>query len=69
MTIMQDNQGNLMVLDKDGSVVTKSPRTKPAYTTGVPAAKFSEELVTDIHQIARLGAVLITRRDHEESRF
>lgn len=69
MTIMQDNQGNLMVLDKDGEVVTKSPRTKPAYTTGVRADKFSEELVGDVQRIARLAAVLITRKDHEESRF
>jgi hypothetical protein len=69
MTIMQDNDGNLVVLDKDGEVVVKAPRTRPAYTKGVPGSKFSEELVSDIHQLARQGTVLITRKDHEESRF
>lgn len=69
MTIMQDNDGNLMVLDKDGEVVLKAPRKRPAYDKNVKAEKFTEELVGDIHQMARLGIVLITRKDHEASRF
>lgn len=69
MTIMQDNEGNLLFLDKDGEIVLKSARTKPAYTKGVPASKWSEELVHDIQSGARLTTVLITRKDHEESRF
>jgi hypothetical protein len=68
MTIMQDNEGNLMALDKNGDVIVKAPRTRPAHSDG-RADKFSEELVGDVPRLARLAMVLITRKDHEESRF
>lgn len=69
VTIMEDNEGQLMALDKDGEVVLKYPRTKPATAKTAPGRKWSEELITDAHQVARHAMVLITRKDHEESRF
>lgn len=69
VTIMEDNEGQLMALDKDGEVVIKYSRTKPALGKRASGAKWSEELVTDVHQVARHAMVLITRKDHEESRF
>lgn len=69
VTVMEDNEGNLMALDRNGDVVVKAPRTRPANTKGVKGDKWSEELVGDVHRLSRLAMVLITRKDHEESRF
>lgn len=69
VTVLEDNEGHLMALDKDGEVVVKMNRTKPANEKMVSGAKWSEDLVTDAHQLTRHAMVLITRRDHEASRF
>lgn len=69
VTLMEDNEGHLMALDKNGEVVVKVARTRPANDKGVKGDKWSEELVGDVARLARHAMVLITRKDHEESRF
>lgn len=71
VTIMQDNEGNLLALDKDGETILKSPRTRPTSSKDrVPTgAKFGEELVSDVHQMSRLAIVLQLKKDSEQARF
>ena len=68
ISIEQDDQGNLVVLDDWDDLVAKMPRTKPA-DANASDNKWAGVLVSDVERLARFAMAVMVKPDNGIARF
>ena len=68
ISIEQDDEGNLVVLDGNDELVAKMARTKPA-DGDAPDNKWAEVLVGDVERLGRFAMAVLVKKDNSVARF